>query len=57
MLYISDVLSLYPGRGISDAVIDFYIRYIGNDHYNLFQEHCMVQAAYVLIWMQFVQAH
>ena len=26
-LKVSDVQSLYPNRGISDAVIDFYVRY------------------------------
>ena len=25
-LYMSDITTLYPGRGISDAVIDFYVR-------------------------------
>ena len=27
-LKVSDVQSLYPNRGISDAVIDFYVRYV-----------------------------
>lgn len=27
-LKVSDVQSLYPNKGISDAVIDFYIKYI-----------------------------
>ena len=26
ILMISDVVSLYPGRGITDGIIDFYIR-------------------------------
>ena len=29
-IHISDVRSLYPGCGISDAIIDLYIRYIHN---------------------------